>query len=154
MKHEKAKRLLADYAVGRLRGRTKAKIEQHISECPICERELKALRQMEKLLTQVGLLRPSNPQHLLNRIREATQQAYKPSQQTWSWQLSRQWFLKPAIGFATLFLLAVSAFMFWHQTHEQPNLTVSYEQYHRLVSWSNPLGNWIETGISEMGATQ
>lgn len=154
MKHEKAKRLLADYAVGRLRGRTKAKIERHISECPICEQELKVLRQTEKLLTQVGLLRPSNPQLLLNRIREATQQAYKPSRQIWSWQLSWRWLLKPAIGFAILFLLAAGAFVFWHQTPEQPNLTVSYGQYHRLVSWGNPLGNWIETGISEVRATQ
>lgn len=154
MKHEKAKRLLADYAVGRLRGRTKAKIEQHISECPICERELKALQRTENLLKEVGLLYPSNPQLLLNRVREATQQVRQPSRQTLGWRLSWRWLLKPAIGFAIFSSIAVGAFVFWRQFEDKPNLTISYEQYHRLVSWSNPLGNWIETGIGEMSAAR
>lgn len=154
MKHEKAERLLTDYAVGRLKGRRKIEIERHISECPICESELKALQQTEKLLREVGMLRPSDPYLLLTRIREETQKVHKPSRRTLSWQLSQRWFLKPAIGFAISLLIAVGALMFWHQTSKQPNLTVSYEQYHRLVSWGNPLGNWIEMGIGEVSATQ
>lgn len=154
MKHEKAERLLADYAVGMLKGRRRIEIERHISECPICESELKALQQTEKLLRKVGTLRPSNPHLLLARIREETQKVHRPSQRILSWQLSKRWFLKPTIGFAISLLIAAGAFMFWHQTSKQPNLTVNYEQYHRLASWGNPLGNWIELGIGEISAMQ
>ncbi len=154
MKHEKAERLLADYAVGRLKGRRKIEIEGHISECPICESELKALQQTEKLLRKVGTIRPSNPHFLLAQIREATQKVHEPSRRILNWQLPQRWFLKPAIGFAIFLLIAAGALIFWYQTSKQPNLTIGYEQYHRLVSWGNPLGNWIELGIGEVSAMQ
>jgi len=86
MKHEKAMQLLADYAVGRLKGRAKIALEQHISECPICERELKALQQTEKLLREVGLVRPSNPKLMLTRIRSATAQSPRVQSKAWQWR--------------------------------------------------------------------
>jgi len=152
MKHEEVKRLLPDYSVGRLRGRIKDEVERHISECPTCERELRELQQVGKLLRHGGLLRPSNPQLLLNRIRDATQKVHEPSRQVWGRKVSWQWLLKPVVGFAILTLILAGAFLLWHQTPERPDLTVNYEQYHRLASWGNPLGNWIETGLINAGA--
>lgn len=79
MKHEKARELLAEYAAGRLKGRTRTAVERHIAECSICERELRALQQVERLLRTIGLSRPSNPQLLLARVREKTQYVPSPS---------------------------------------------------------------------------
>ncbi len=148
MRHEKAMRLLADYAVGRLKGRAKVALEQHISECPICERELKALHQTEKLLREVGLIRPSNPDLMLMRIRSASTQGTCVQNRAWQWRTFWSYLWKPAIGFALLALLATTTLSLWRQPSRQPELSVSYEQYHRLVSWSNPLGNWFEAGLS------
>ena len=148
MRHEKAMQMLADYAVGRLKGRAKIALEQHISECPICERELKALQQTEKLLREVGLVRPSNPNLMLTRIRSATTQSPRVQSKDWQWRTIWGYLWKPAIGFALLALVAAATLSLWRQPSDRPELSVSYEQYHRLVSWSNPLGNWFEAGLS------
>jgi anti-sigma factor RsiW len=148
MRHEKAMQLLTDYAVGRLKGRAKIALEQHISECPICERELKALQQTEKLLRGVGLVRPSDPKLMLTRIRSATTQTARVSSRVWQWRTFWSYLWKPAIGFTLLALVVAATLSIWRQPPDHPDLSVSYEQYHRLVSWSNPLGNWFEAGLS------
>lgn len=151
MKHEKAKKFLADYVVGRLKGRAKAAVERHIIECSICERELKALQQVERLLRATGLSRPPNPQLLLARVREKTQYVPSPSSRSQLLKPSLRISWKPALGFALLVLTIALTFAFVRLKTERPDLTIGYEQYHRLVSWSNPLGNWVEAGISNAG---
>lgn len=46
---------LADYAVGSLRGRARARLEAHLADCPACQAELAALQRTGQILDAVGL---------------------------------------------------------------------------------------------------
>jgi anti-sigma factor RsiW len=45
---------LADYALGALRARESARVEEHVSECEHCRAELRALEKTGELLSAVG----------------------------------------------------------------------------------------------------
>ena len=49
MKHEKIKELLSAYFDGELRDRDRQVIEQHLTTCEDCQKELFALEKLEKL---------------------------------------------------------------------------------------------------------
>ncbi len=133
MNHDRAAQLLIDYCLGRLKGRTKQAIEQHINQCPICERELQRLQQAEQLLRAAGLLRPSNPNRLLDRVRFSVRQpvAVAPSRHSWRWATAL------AAGIAAV-LIVVMAWVWWRPVERQ-NPSVSYEELHALLSWDNPI---------------
>ncbi len=134
MNHDRAGQLLIDYCLGRLKGRRKQAIEQHISQCPICERELQRLQQAERLLRTAGLLRPSDPNRLLDRVRFSVRQpvTVAPSRQSWRWATA-------LVAGIAAFLIVVMAWIWWRPTERQ-NLSVSYEELHALLSWDNPIG--------------
>ena len=58
--------LLSLYADGALKGERALHVETHISECEECQRELKLLRKLEKVLN--SLPRESAPHALIERI--------------------------------------------------------------------------------------
>ncbi len=75
---------LAEYAVGALRGRTKARVEAHLRDCAECRRELTALERTGDLLNAVPL-EPA-PQHTWEAVRgRIASRAPAPARPRLSW---------------------------------------------------------------------
>ena len=145
MRHDRAFRLLADYSVGRLRGRKKRALERHIIQCPLCARELGALYRTQQLLNSAGMIHPTSPQRLWQGIQLTANQ---PSNKSVAGIRKQKHFLRRIVIATALGLFLLSGIIIWRMRTSAmtQHLTMTYTQYHHFISWANPLTDRISTG--------
>jgi len=141
---------LAEYAVGALRGRTKARVESHVRECEACRAELTALERTSDLLNSVKLLEapPGTWEGIQARLaqrRQAPSHARRRPRPVWGL----------AMGAVALLLIVVGLFLLY-PTGGQPTLVVVSEpdaemqatiDAHVSTMWGAPLADQAAVGL-------
>lgn len=140
---------LAEYAVGALRGRAKARIESHLRECEACRAELAALEHTGDLLESVPLQEapPGTWEGIQARLAEPRRAPSVPRRHRPAWGL--------AMGAVALLMIVVGLFLLY-PTGTQPTLVVVAEpdaemqatiDAHVSTMWSAPLADEAAVGL-------
>lgn len=143
---ERIAELLVDHAAGVGSPRQKAHVNKHVEACPICARELQALRNTNELLAKMEL---EPAPDLWDAIRPNLQPRPAPSRTSW---IARHWIKSTAATAAVA--AAIAAWMI-----TAPN-TPTFDQQavlmnHAAMSWSTPFADKAALGLIEVtGAKQ
>ena len=144
---------LADYAVGALCGRAKARVETHLAECAICRRELAALQRTGELLNAVSL--EQAPPETWEAVRERIgdlRRASAPTRPRFAWGL--------AMGLAAVLIVALGIFLQRPTPVGEPLLVVAVEaddemqatiEGHLSTMWAAPLADEAVVGLRLAG---
>lgn len=140
---------LADYAVGAVRGRQKARVERHIAECADCRRELAALQRTGELLNAVSL--EHAPPETWDAIRtkiDDLQRTTAPARPRFAWGL--------AMGVVAVLIVALGIFLQRTTPVREPVLVVVAEaddemqatiDGHLSTMWAAPLTDEAAVGL-------
>ncbi len=140
---------LADYAVGALRGREKARVESHLTRCVACRRELAALQRTGELLSSVSL--EQAPPETWEAVRERIgdlRRAAAPARPRFAWRL--------AMGLVAVLIVALGIFLQWPTPVGEPLLVVAVEaddemqatiEGHLSTMWAAPLADVAAVGL-------
>ena len=140
---------LADYAVGALRGRAKARVESHLAECAACRGELAALQRTGELLNSVALA--DAPAETWDAVRERVgelRRAAAPARPRFAWGL--------AMGLVAVLIVALGIFLQRPTPVGEPLLVVAVEaddemqatiDGHHSTMWAAPLADEAAVGL-------
>lgn len=140
---------LADYAVGALRGRAKARVESHLAECAACRGELAALQRTGELLNSVALA--DAPAETWEAVRERVgelRRAAAPARPRFAWGL--------AMGLVAVLIVALGIFLQRPTPVGEPLLVVAVEaddemqatiDDHLSTMWAAPLADEAAVGL-------
>jgi len=140
---------LADYAVGALRGRAKARVESHLAECAACRNELAALQRTGELLNSVALA--DAPAETWEAVRERVgelRRAAAPARPRFAWGL--------AMGLVAVLIVALGIFLQRPTPVGEPLLVVAVEaddemqatiDGHLSTMWAAPLADEAAVGL-------
>jgi len=140
---------LADYAVGALRGRAKARVESHLAECAACRNELAALQRTGELLNSVALA--DAPAETWEAVRERVgelRRAAAPARPRFAWGL--------AMGLVAVLIVALGIFLKRPTPVGEPLLVVAVEaddemqatiDGHLSTMWAAPLADEAAVGL-------
>lgn len=150
-RHDRVFHQLADYAVGGLSRRARARVEAHLGQCAACRAELAALERTGRLVEQMGL--DGAPPATWETVRRALPARPSPAptpgaRLTWRW----------AMGAAAVVLVALAALVLRPQATPPPPVpVVSAEiaeqelqatmQGHLSAVWSAPLSDGAAVGL-------
>lgn len=141
MKCGEIQKLIADYSVGLVGGRTRNEIERHLAGCPACSSELE---RQEKIMLLVEGLEPVEPpvglwNGVYNRITRAPERLGL-------WERIRTGYAGRSVGwsvgFATVALAAL--ILFSHVHAPGPEVTYSASEYiqgHAIYASQEPLAD-------------
>ena len=140
---------LADYAVGALRGRAKARVESHLAECAACRGELAALQRTGELLNSVALA--DAPAETWDAVRERVgerRRALAPGRPRFAWGL--------AMGVVAVLMVALGIFLQRPTPVGEPLLVIAVEaddemqatiDGHLSTMWAAPLADEAAVGL-------
>lgn len=140
---------LADYAVGALRGREKARVESHLAECATCRRELAALQRTGELLSSLSL--EQAPTETWEAVRDRIgdlRRASAPARPRFAWGL--------AMGIVAVLIVALGLFLQRPTPVGEPLLVIAVEaddemqatiEGHLSTMWAAPLADEAAVGL-------
>jgi len=145
---DKVRRQLADHSVGRLRGRARARVEQHVRQCEACRAELAALQRTGALLD--GLGKQPVPAGMWESVRRRIERPARAP-------VRRPRLVVGAVGLAVLSLIVVGVFLLLPTgTSAPPEIVVTAEadaemqaviDGHASAIWSAPLADEAAVGL-------
>jgi anti-sigma factor RsiW len=145
----KVRKRLAEYAVGGLRGRTRARIEEHVRDCAACKAELVALERTGGLLDSLSLEEaPAETWAAVQREMRGTERVPVARRLRWAWGT--------AAGVVALAALVVGAFVLGPMGPGEPQLVVATEadeemqatmEGHLSAVWAAPLSDEAAVGL-------
>ena len=147
---------LADFAVGALREQEIVEIGRHLQECPVCQRELGALRRIGSLL---DVTEPEEaPADLWQSIRrEIETPRQEPARAAW-WEtlFPARWPRLAYAGLAATAVVAVALVMtFSRLSTAEDDETQDFILRHGMLAWNDPLSDKAALGVllgrSEVG---
>jgi anti-sigma factor RsiW len=140
---------LAEYAVGGLSGRARARIEMHLRGCAECREELAALERTGELLAAVPL--EDAPAGTWGAVRQRiAPRAQTPARRAplrWAWG---------TVGVAALVVIMLGAFLLWPLGGGGPGLVIATEPDDELAAtieghlptvWAAPLADEAAVGL-------
>ncbi len=147
MRCTEVKPKLADYSIGLLGEQERRAIEEHVAQCALCARELRALERVEQVLTALTPEEP--PVHLWQSIRAQIDAQSAPTRRSF-WN---SWFTlsRLAVGSAvavTILLVAVYLGVprLPDQTPQAPADAQQIIHAHQMMSWGDPLSDRAALG--------
>jgi anti-sigma factor RsiW len=146
------KRRLADYSVGGLRRRARARVQAHLDTCVSCRAELSALERTAALVTRAGL--EAAPDHWAQvRLRLPSARAGTPVRLRLVWSLAAATF--------TALIVVLGVFLRPSRTIVRPRAVPAVRaddemraslEGHLAASWSAPLGDEAALGLGMAAA--
>ncbi len=140
---------LAEYAVGALKRRARARVQQHLSGCAECRAELAALERTGALLASLGLREaPERAREGLRRALGAPRHVTFRPQRRWAWGA--------AVGAVALAAAVLAILFFGPLSTTAPHAVVAAEpdeeiqatmQGHLSTVWSAPLADEAAVGL-------
>lgn len=140
---------LSEYAVGRLRGRGRARVADHVRVCDECRRELAALERTGSMLDAVGL--EEAPVRTRDGVRQsilARKRVRPRARLRWAWGM--------AVGVVVLALVGFGVTLMGPRRVEMPPMVVAVQgdeemeatmQGHLSAVWAAPLADEAAVGL-------
>jgi anti-sigma factor RsiW len=147
--HEHIEKQLADYAVGGLSDRRRARIERHVRECAECRRELAALEQTGALLGSVPL--EDAPGGTWEAVRRDIVARGLPGARA-----RLRWAYRAAVGAVAMAMILLAVFLLWPgDLAEQQMLSAEIAEQelqatvegHLAAAWAAPLADEAAMGL-------
>ena len=145
----RVQRQLAEYAVGGLRARARARVEEHVRECAECRMELAALVRTGTLVDALSPEdAPAGTWAAVHSDIAARKRVPVGQRLRWAWAM--------AAGAAALVALVVAAFVLWPLGLGEPQLVVAAEadqemqatiEGHLSAVWAAPLSDEMAVGL-------
>jgi anti-sigma factor RsiW len=136
-------KLLADHAVGLLRGRRARAVSQHLAACSACAKELRALQRTAELIELTPAAAPPDDlwAGLSRRLADERVTRVQP-------RLANLW-LRPAVALAAVLLVALGLWRPWSGDlpPTPPAVASSYVQVHLAGAPTDMLGAETSRGL-------